>query len=155
MSKGNLNTYRWKYNTVLSLSWTCWISFQRIFIVCQIFIYFAYIIECYHWYYKISCWKGTWTLTDENKIQYWYTEKLFISIFTIVFFNLGKNVPLWEFLLVKILNFIIMIWNFSINYSKYHLTIFNDNGHYDRQRVELVILIKLHVKLRNLANLIE
>ena len=47
-----------------------------------------------------------------------YTEKLFISIFTIVFFNLGKNVSLWEFLLVKILSFIIIIWNFSINYSK-------------------------------------
>ena len=47
-----------------------------------------------------------------------YTEKLFISIFTIVFFNLGKTVSLWEFLLVKILNLIIMIWNFSINYSK-------------------------------------
>ena len=47
-----------------------------------------------------------------------YTEKLFISIFTIVFFNLGKNVSLWEFLSVKILNFIIMLWNFSTNYSK-------------------------------------
>ena len=46
------------------------------------------------------------------------TEKLFISIFTIVFFNLEKNESLWEFLLVKILNFIIMICNFSINYSK-------------------------------------
>ena len=49
--------------------------------------------------------------------QEWYTEKLFISIFTIVFSNLGKNVSLWEFLLVKILDFIIMIWNFSINYT--------------------------------------
>ena len=29
-----------------------------------------------------------------------YTEKLFISIFTIVFFNLGKNVSFWEFLLI-------------------------------------------------------
>ena len=38
-----------------------------------------------------------------------HTEKLFISIFTIVYFKLGKNVALWEFLLVKILNFIIMI----------------------------------------------
>ena len=48
----------------------------------------------------------------------YHTEKLYISISTIVFFNLGKNVSLWEFLLVKVLNFIKMIWNLSINYSK-------------------------------------
>ena len=47
-----------------------------------------------------------------------YAEKLFISIFTIVLFNLGKTVSLWEFLIVKILKFRRMIWNFSINYSK-------------------------------------
>ena len=59
----------------------------------------------------------TWFVAMHGKTKY-CTEKLFISIFTIVFFNLGKNVSLWEFLLVKILNFKIMIWNFSMNYSK-------------------------------------
>ena len=43
-----------------------------------------------------------------------YTQNLFISIFTIVFFNLGKNVSLWEFLAVKILNFRRMIKFFQI-----------------------------------------
>ena len=43
---------------------------------------------------------------------------------TTVFFNLGKNVSLWEFLLVKILYFIIMIWNFSIVHSKFYYNLY-------------------------------
>ena len=53
-----------------------------------------------------------------------YTEKLFISIYTIVFFNLGKNVSLWEFLLVKILKFIIMIWDSSTIHSKFYYSLY-------------------------------
>ena len=47
-----------------------------------------------------------------------YTEKVFISIFTRVFFNLGASISLWEFFSLKIRNFGRMIWNFSINFSK-------------------------------------
>ena len=72
---------------------------------------------------KLFIWKHLQFLshTVSDKI---YTKKLFVSIFTIVFFNVGKYVSLWEFLLVKILNFIIMICNSSIVHSKFYYSLY-------------------------------